>query len=278
MNVGQSDSPDTSGIEPPQIMSEEIADEKKDIHTQDTENAAEKHSSETEQRHTGHVRRTLMNDNTPKSVQRTASSQKSVKKIKLRKKPISKTDWETSGSLGDSFGESVDKEPEDISVATRLGTEGYSDTPSLPFAGVDDTPGNGTLDVPAVEEREEHTLSDQEASTYSRVQKPEPGAASDSELGNGLVRTTLEGSIVGLPLSATEKEVMNGLARKRENQERMAQGKNHDGVRQEHTEARARLLINDLTKMGIKELRELGAQYGINHDELIALRKQELIF
>lgn len=278
MNVGQSDSPDTSGIEPPQIMSEEIADEKKDIHTQDTENAAEKHSSETEQRHTGHVRRTLMNDNTPKSVQRTASSQKSVKKIKLRKKPISKTDWETSGSLGDSFGESVDKEPEDISVATRLGTEGYSDTPSLPFAGVDDTPGNGTLDVPAVEEREEHTLSDQEASTYSRVQKPEPGAASDSELGNGLVRTTLEGSIVGLPLSATEKEVMNGLARKRENQERMAQGKNHDGVRQEHTEARARLLINDLTKMGIKELRELGAQYGINHDELIALKKQELIF
>jgi len=67
---------------------------------------------------------------------------------------------------------------------------------------------------------------------------------------------------------------MNGLARKRENQERMAQGKNHDGVRQEHTEARARLLINDLTKMGIKELRELGAQYGINHDELIALKSK----
>jgi transcription termination factor Rho len=30
--------------------------------------------------------------------------------------------------------------------------------------------------------------------------------------------------------------------------------------------------------MGIKELRDLGAKYGINHEELIALRKQELIF
>jgi transcription termination factor Rho len=30
--------------------------------------------------------------------------------------------------------------------------------------------------------------------------------------------------------------------------------------------------------MGIKELRDLGSKYGINHEELIALRKQELIF
>ncbi|MCE5256218.1 MAG: transcription termination factor Rho [Spirochaetaceae bacterium] len=94
----------------------------------------------------------------------------------------------------------------------------------------------------------------------------------------GLVRTTLEGSIVGVPLSTTEKEVRNGLARKRENQERLAQDKSHEGAKMDHAEARARLLINDLTKMGIKELRELGAKYGINHDELIALRKQELIF
>jgi transcription termination factor Rho len=43
-------------------------------------------------------------------------------------------------------------------------------------------------------------------------------------------------------------------------------------------DSRARLLINDLSKMGIKELRDLGLKYGINHEELIALRKQELIF
>lgn len=59
----------------------------------------------------------------------------------------------------------------------------------------------------------------------------------------------------------------------------MAQGKNHEGGRQEHTETRARLLINDLTKMGIKEPESFGVQYGINHvHEFIALKKQELIF
>ena len=47
---------------------------------------------------------------------------------------------------------------------------------------------------------------------------------------------------------------------------------------EQRIESRARLLINDLSKMGIIELRELGAKYGINHDLLITLKKQELIF
>ncbi|HNP92689.1 MAG TPA: transcription termination factor Rho [Rectinema sp.] len=47
---------------------------------------------------------------------------------------------------------------------------------------------------------------------------------------------------------------------------------------EQRVESRARLLINDLSKMGIIELRELGAKYGINHDLLITLKKQELIF
>lgn len=42
--------------------------------------------------------------------------------------------------------------------------------------------------------------------------------------------------------------------------------------------SRSRLSINELTKMGVGELRELGARYGINHDMLITLKKQELIF
>ena len=43
-------------------------------------------------------------------------------------------------------------------------------------------------------------------------------------------------------------------------------------------ENRARLSINDLTEMGLKELRDLGSKYGINHEEMIAYKKQELIF
>ncbi|GAB6277788.1 MAG: transcription termination factor Rho [Rectinema sp.] len=47
---------------------------------------------------------------------------------------------------------------------------------------------------------------------------------------------------------------------------------------EQRNETRARLSINDLSKMGIVELRELGTKYGINRDLLITLKKQELIF
>jgi transcription termination factor Rho len=51
-----------------------------------------------------------------------------------------------------------------------------------------------------------------------------------------------------------------------------------EGQRSEQGENRSRLSINDLTLMGIKELRELGSKYGINHEEMITFKKQELIF
>ncbi len=86
------------------------------------------------------------------------------------------------------------------------------------------------------------------------------------------------GAIDVLAAAALEREVRNGLVRRQESYERPAPEKNHENGRQEPGDSRARLLINDLSKMGIKELRELGEKYGINHEELIALRKQELIF
>jgi transcription termination factor Rho len=46
----------------------------------------------------------------------------------------------------------------------------------------------------------------------------------------------------------------------------------------EYGENRSRLSINDLTEMGLKELRDLGGNYGINHEEMISFKKQELIF
>ena len=41
---------------------------------------------------------------------------------------------------------------------------------------------------------------------------------------------------------------------------------------------RPRLLINDLTAMGMHELRELATKYGFNADDLAPMKKQELIF
>jgi transcription termination factor Rho len=67
--------------------------------------------------------------------------------------------------------------------------------------------------------------------------------------------------------------VTPGFVRKPESQERGGME-----TRSEHGENRSRLEINDLTRMGFKELRELGARYSINHEEMVSLKKQELIF
>lgn len=46
----------------------------------------------------------------------------------------------------------------------------------------------------------------------------------------------------------------------------------------EEYESKPRLLINDLTKKSMPELRELGLQYGISADEMAPMKKQDLIF
>ena len=96
----------------------------------------------------------------------------------------------------------------------------------------------------------------------------------ETENHGGLVRATLDVASA----HALEKEVRNGMMKRQESFERLVNERPHENGKQEHGDSRARLLINDLSKMGIKELRDLGSKYGINHEELIALRKQELIF
>jgi transcription termination factor Rho len=41
---------------------------------------------------------------------------------------------------------------------------------------------------------------------------------------------------------------------------------------------RSQLSINDLTSMGMKELRDLAVKYGMSHEEMVILKKQEIIF
>ncbi len=68
--------------------------------------------------------------------------------------------------------------------------------------------------------------------------------------------------------------VVPGFVRKQESFE-----KSHDdSPKVEQSESRARLSINELTSMGFKELRELGVNTGLNHEEMMVLKKQELIF
>ena len=86
--------------------------------------------------------------------------------------------------------------------------------------------------------------------------------------------------------SAREGEREPGFLRRQESFERnvpeeasRVEGyREPNGGRNDAGENRARLSINDLTEMGLKELRDLGVKYGINHEEMIAYKKQELIF
>jgi len=97
----------------------------------------------------------------------------------------------------------------------------------------------------------------------------------EAENQNGHVKASLDVAAA----NALERETRNGMMRtKQESFERLVGERPLENGKPAPGDSRARLLINDLSKMGIKELRDLGLKYGINHEELIALRKQELIF
>lgn len=69
-----------------------------------------------------------------------------------------------------------------------------------------------------------------------------------------------------------------GFAHRQDNANRQDNGNRDEISRPEANDTRARLSINDLTSMAFKELRELGGETGLNHEDMILLRKQELIF
>ena len=46
----------------------------------------------------------------------------------------------------------------------------------------------------------------------------------------------------------------------------------------EDNENKLKLVINDLTRMGMHALRDLASQYGIPHEDMVAMKKQEIIF
>ena len=50
------------------------------------------------------------------------------------------------------------------------------------------------------------------------------------------------------------------------------------GAASDDPEKKSKLIINDLTQMGMHALRDLAAQYGIPHEDMVAMKKQEIIF
>ncbi|HSV55913.1 MAG TPA: Rho termination factor N-terminal domain-containing protein, partial [Magnetospirillaceae bacterium] len=76
-----------------------------------------------------------------------------------------------------------------------------------------------------------------------------------------------------LPGSRASTISVPGFVKKQEIAE-----KPQESARADPADSRSRLSINDLTSMPLKELRDLGARYGIGHEEMISLKKQELIF
>ncbi|MFZ2782009.1 MAG: transcription termination factor Rho [Rectinemataceae bacterium] len=78
-----------------------------------------------------------------------------------------------------------------------------------------------------------------------------------------------------------ERDQAAGFVRRQENLDRPQQPSDkapETAGRTEYQDARSRVSINDLTEIGLKELRDLGVKYGINHEEMISFKKQELIF
>jgi len=98
--------------------------------------------------------------------------------------------------------------------------------------------------------------------------------------GSGSYAASYAGGFGNGGRGAEEREA--GFVRRQESFDRGgpggAEGRTPEGAKAEQGENRSRLSINDLTEMGIKELRELGSKYGINHEEMITFKKQELIF
>jgi transcription termination factor Rho len=76
------------------------------------------------------------------------------------------------------------------------------------------------------------------------------------------------------PRNESRSVVVPGFMRKQESFEKARE----ETPKPEVSETRSRLSINDLTAMGFKELRDLGGRTGLNHEEMMILKKQELIF
>ena len=75
----------------------------------------------------------------------------------------------------------------------------------------------------------------------------------------------------------------NSRYSRRDNSERQSQNRAEIEAMQrienpEEYESKPRLVINDLTKMSMPDLRNLATQYGIDEDDLAPMKKQELIF
>ena len=83
----------------------------------------------------------------------------------------------------------------------------------------------------------------------------------------------------GSTLDAEKKPRRQSSMRKTYNRTQEATAAITDGNNgAEDTENKLKLVINDLTRMGMHALRDLAAQYGIPHEDMVAMKKQEIIF
>lgn len=135
---------------------------------------------------------------------------------------------------------------------------------------------------PAVRNPEEPGQDSTVVSPHSVQTAPLPNGLQNGHGGSGN-GYAMPGFSSGLSRKEPEEEPkpqmtgsVPGFVRKQETFER-----NRDEtpvIRADQQESRSRLSINDLTSMGFKELRDLGANMGLNHEEMMVLKKQELIF
>jgi transcription termination factor Rho len=163
----------------------------------------------------------------------------------------------------------------ELGAFARAGTSSVAEASSADEAsaadeGLEEATGNESPQDDGAREDDESAEGSARVPVRIRVRRKAPRA--DSEL-NGLQAESQDQA----PKASDSFQA--GFVRRQENFERASERQNaENNGKAEYGENRSRLSINDLTEMGLKELRDLGGKYGINHEEMISFKKQELIF
>ncbi len=176
---------------------------------------------------------------------------------------------------------------------TEETSEGRDTQPELAMDGADLQPDNVRLEAP-----DQDAPSSEDASSSDDASSSEDAATARNAATQGAENAEREPARIRVkrrpsggdvserrpdegaaPERPASTFVSPGFIRKQETFEKTGAGAEPAAPRSaEPADSRSRLSINDLTGMQMKDLREIGVKYGLNHEEMVVLKKQELIF
>lgn len=189
-----------------------------------------------------------------------------VAEVKAAENPVAET----------SADEAAETKPKRRRVVKKVASS--EENSAAPAESVQDSSADPTQDSPAVSESESAAASPSEQEVSSN-QNSQQSSNQDGQHHQNRQR-----------FDSNRKYSNGGRFNNRYNNKRNSDYEKRmqarlDAVREaqkienpEEYESKPRLLINDLTKKSMPELRELGLEYGISADDMAPMKKQDLIF